>query len=84
MIDEDEVAGNYAGSHDALDQPGNVSLEDAAEMEGLTTYFECPGCAFPHLNEQKALNCCPPKQVWVCPTCGMFADSAQNALDCCR
>lgn len=80
LFDPDKLV---LASEDALDQRGNVSLDDAAQAD-LTTYFQCTGCDFPHLSEQQALNCCPPRQVWLCPACGGMRDSPENAIDCCR
>lgn len=70
-------------SEDALDQE-TISLDEALVEEGLRTFFKCPGCDFPHLSEQQALNCCTPVQVWECPNCGGFSASPQAAQECCR
>jgi len=69
-------------SEDALDRPGNEQLES---MSTLQVYWKCPGCDFPHLTEQQAINCCPPVQVFVCPgQCGGFRYSEQEARECCE
>ena len=65
-------------SDDALDHA--TSIEDVSE---LTTYFLCPGCDFPHLSEQQAVNCCPPQYVFCCPVCEGFRPSEQAARECC-
>lgn len=70
-------------SEDALDHA--VSIEDHKDVTGLDTYYVCGGCDFPHLSEQQAINCCPPRQVWVCPneSCGRLCDSDVAARECC-
>jgi hypothetical protein len=55
----------------------------AREEDGIDVYYMCGGCDFPHLSEQQAANCCPPKPMWVCPTCGRLVDSYDGARYCC-
>lgn len=54
LADPDELV---LQSEDALDQPGNSQLDAMSDDElELVTYWQCPGCDFPHTSEQKAVN----------------------------
>lgn len=54
------------------------------KMSGFKYKWQCQACEKTHVWRDDALECCPPKQIYVCRECGETFQGKGDARKCCE